>query len=274
MEESIVSFFEQWIEEFARAVEMFTGERPTLSQKPVEKSQVEEWEAKRDEFQWWEQETEDPQRFKAWVGAEEACWTALAGSSGDGNEAKELFHEILSQANQGAAAVLSSSFVTPVKFGAGSATPPSPLQALRVVAVRVVFRDAPLPSLLVVLEPKAAKILDGPESGMAAGDLPVAQSANLASALRANSPMLDRLMDLHLPVSVLLGQTVMPIRDVLKITSGSLIELERQLGDYVEVMVHGTIVARGEIVSIKGNYGVRIKEVISRKDRFALKDAA
>jgi hypothetical protein len=42
----------------------------------------------------------------------------------------------------------------------------------------------------------------------------------------------------------------------------------------VEVMVHGTVVARGEIVAIKGNYGVRIKEVISRKDRFALKDVA
>ena len=95
---------------------------------------------------------------------------------------------------------------------------------------------------------------------------------NLVAA--AHASMIERLMDLNLPISVLLGQTVLPIRDALKISSGSLIELDRQLGDYVEVMVHGTVVARGEIVAIKGNYGVRIKEVISRKDRFALKDAA
>jgi flagellar motor switch protein FliN/FliY len=81
-------------------------------------------------------------------------------------------------------------------------------------------------------------------------------------------------MDLHFPVSVLLGQTSLPIRDALKITSGSLVELDRQLGDYVEVTVHGTVVARGEIVAVRGNYGVRIKEVISRKDRLALKNAA
>jgi len=275
MEESIVSFFEQWIEEFARAVEMSTGERPVLSQEPAEKNQIDEWDARRGELQWWEQETEDPQRFKTWVGAEGTCWTVLAGGSGDRNEATELFHEMLSQANQGAAAVLSSSFVSPVKFGAGSATPPGSLQALRLAKVNVAFRDAALPSLVVALEPKAAKVLNGPEPDVPPSDLPLVQPANPAIvSLKEPPPILDRLMDLHLPVSVLLGQAVLPIRDVLKIASGSLIELDRQLGDYVEVMVHGTIVARGEIVSIKGNYGVRIKEVISRKDRFALKDAA
>jgi flagellar motor switch protein FliN/FliY len=86
--------------------------------------------------------------------------------------------------------------------------------------------------------------------------------------------MLSRLMDLQLPVTVLLGRAVLPIRDVLKISSGSLIELDRQINDYVEVMVHGTVVARGEIVSVRGNYGVRIKEIISRQDRIALQDAA
>jgi flagellar motor switch protein FliN/FliY len=55
---------------------------------------------------------------------------------------------------------------------------------------------------------------------------------------------------------------------------GSVVELDRKVGDHVEIMVHGTIVARGEIVSVKGNYGVRIKEVISRQDRIALHKAA
>jgi flagellar motor switch protein FliN/FliY len=272
MEESIGGFFEQWAEEFARAVEMFTGERPTLTYKPAEKAQTEEWEAKRAEFHWWQQETEDPQKFKAWAGAQEACWTALGGEPGDGNDPKELYQEMLSQANQGAAAVLSSSFPTPLKFGSGSVNAPPAFASLRLAEVSMVFRDKPLPALVIAIETSAAKILEGPESAKPATDAAESDTSPALSAQRAS--MLDRLMDLQLPVSILLGQTLMPIRDALKITSGSLIELDRQLGDYVEVMIHGTVVARGEIVAVRGNYGVRIKEVISRKDRFALRDAA
>jgi flagellar motor switch protein FliN len=88
------------------------------------------------------------------------------------------------------------------------------------------------------------------------------------------TPMLRRLMDLELPLAVALGRAVLPIEDILKMTSGSLIELDRSVGDYVDLMVHGTVVARGEIVSVKGNYGVRIKEIISRQDRLALREAA
>ncbi len=82
--------------------------------------------------------------------------------------------------------------------------------------------------------------------------------------------MLERLMNLELPLSVALGRAVMPIRDVLRVTSGSMIELDRTVDDYVELIVHGTVVARGEVVSVKGNYGVRIKEIISRNDRLTL----
>ncbi len=101
-----------------------------------------------------------------------------------------------------------------------------------------------------------------------------AQPHDLAPATSGENtyaPMLQRLMDLELPLAVALGRAVLPIQDILKITSGSLIELDRSVGEYVDLMVNGTIVARGEIVSVKGNYGVRIKEIISRQDRLALR---
>jgi flagellar motor switch protein FliN len=273
MEESIVSFFEQWSEEFARAVEMFTGERPTLAQKPPANAEIAEWEAQLDKYQWWQQETEEPQRFKAWLGAQETCFSAL-GEQGEGSDPKELFQEMVSQANQGAAAVLSSRFSTPLRFGALSASSLSSLSSLRFTVVSVNFKSTGLPDMVVVLEPAAAKILDGPEPDKTAAPPANTQVTVPQAAISVNATMMERLLDLELPISVLLGQTVLPIRDALKIASGSLIELDRQLGDYVEVVVHGTVVARGEIVAVKGNYGVRIKEVISRKDRFALKDAA
>ncbi|HEX4169831.1 MAG TPA: FliM/FliN family flagellar motor switch protein [Bryobacteraceae bacterium] len=86
-----------------------------------------------------------------------------------------------------------------------------------------------------------------------------------------DAPMLRRLLDLELPLAVLLGRAVMPIQEVLKLTSGSLIELDRSVSDLVDLLVHGTVVARGEIVSLRGNYAVRIKEIISREDRFSLR---
>ena len=82
--------------------------------------------------------------------------------------------------------------------------------------------------------------------------------------------MLGRLMDLDLPMSIALGRAVLPIRDVLKLSAGSLVELDRRVGDNVEVLVHGTVVAKGEVVSVKGNYAIRIQEIISQHDRAAL----
>src|SRR5262249_2880821 len=86
--------------------------------------------------------------------------------------------------------------------------------------------------------------------------------------------VLDRLMDLDLPMSIALGRAIMPIRDVLKLSAGSLVELDRRVGDNVEVLVHGTVVAKGEVVSVKGNYAIRIREIISQTDRAALQRKA
>ena len=85
---------------------------------------------------------------------------------------------------------------------------------------------------------------------------------------------MQRLMDLRLPMSVVLGETRLLMEDLLKLTPGSILELDHEVNEYVDVTIHGTVVARGEIVSVKGNYGIRIKELISQQDRMALKDAA
>ena len=129
------------------------------------------------------------------------------------------------------------------------------------------FRGADVGVIILLVEKSALSIL-GPDEP---ATLPPA-SEQLAGTV--TSPlMLSRLMDLRLPVSVLLGRATITVRDALKLMSGSVIELDRQVGDYVDVMVHGTVVARGEIVSVKGNYGVRIKEVISRQERIKLHEA-
>ncbi|MCC7176138.1 MAG: flagellar motor switch protein FliN [Bryobacterales bacterium] len=85
-----------------------------------------------------------------------------------------------------------------------------------------------------------------------------------AEALSA-SATLDLLRDIELPVSISFGRTEMALQDVVKLTAGSVIELDRSVNDPVSVIVNGTAVALGEVVVMEGNYGVRIREVLSRE---------
>jgi flagellar motor switch protein FliN/FliY len=77
----------------------------------------------------------------------------------------------------------------------------------------------------------------------------------------------DLLFDVELPVSVSFGRAQVPLKDVLKLNTGSIIELNRAIGDPVEVIVNNCVIARGEVVVVEGNFGVRIQQVISRQER-------
>jgi flagellar motor switch protein FliN len=78
---------------------------------------------------------------------------------------------------------------------------------------------------------------------------------------------LDLLFDVEMPVSVSFGRAELPLKDVLKLTSGSIVELNRSVTEPVEIIVNNCVIARGEVVVIEGNYGVRITQVISRQER-------
>lgn len=88
-------------------------------------------------------------------------------------------------------------------------------------------------------------------------------------ALRDNSvsKTFDLLLDVALPVSVSFGRTSLQIREVLKLNTGSIVELDRFVTDPVEVIVNNCVIARGEVVVVEGNYGVRINHLASRDER-------
>jgi flagellar motor switch protein FliN len=81
------------------------------------------------------------------------------------------------------------------------------------------------------------------------------------------------LLDVEMPLSVSLGSTYMPLRDVLKLTTGSIVELDRLILEPVDIIVNNCVIARGEVVVIEGNYGVRVMDVVSRNDRMAVRHA-
>lgn len=78
---------------------------------------------------------------------------------------------------------------------------------------------------------------------------------------------LDLLMDIPLEVSVELGRIEMLIRDVLELGAGSIIELRKAAGEPVDVLVNGCLIARGEVVVVEDNFGVRITEIPSPSER-------
>jgi len=78
---------------------------------------------------------------------------------------------------------------------------------------------------------------------------------------------IELLYDIELPISVSFGQTEMALKDVLELDAGSVIELDQSVNDPVSIIVNRTRIAKGEMVMVDGNYGVRILEVESTADR-------
>ncbi len=77
--------------------------------------------------------------------------------------------------------------------------------------------------------------------------------------------MMDTLMDVELPVAILLASRQAPFSDVLKWGPGAVVEFDAGLGDPVEVIVNKQVVARGSIVLVDGNYGVRVTNVLANE---------
>lgn len=82
-----------------------------------------------------------------------------------------------------------------------------------------------------------------------------------------NQQRLDMILDIPLKVTVLLGRTRWPIKDILGLSPGSVVEMSNLVDEPVEVLVNGTLVAMGEVVVVNENFGVRITNIIGPEER-------
>ncbi|MDD4334892.1 MAG: flagellar motor switch phosphatase FliY [Desulfotomaculaceae bacterium] len=78
---------------------------------------------------------------------------------------------------------------------------------------------------------------------------------------------LDLILDIPLKVTVLLGRTRWPIKDILGLAPGSVVEMQSLVDEPVEILVNGTLVATGEVVVVNENFGVRISNIIGPRER-------
>jgi flagellar motor switch protein FliN/FliY len=84
---------------------------------------------------------------------------------------------------------------------------------------------------------------------------------------QVESKNLDMLLDIPLQVTVELGRTKKTIKDILEMSAGSIVELDKLAGEPVDIFVNQKMIAKGEVVVIDENFGVRVTEILSQRDR-------
>ncbi|MCM2338606.1 MAG: flagellar motor switch protein FliN [Lysobacter sp.] len=88
-----------------------------------------------------------------------------------------------------------------------------------------------------------------------------------ADAGTAGDLNLDVILDVPVSLSLEVGRARIPIRNLLQLNQGSVVELERGAGEPLDVFVNGTLIAQGEVVVVNDRFGVRLTDVVSPAER-------
>lgn len=260
--QSILALGEAWARELGKVLEGMTGERPDFEAAPGALPPDAG-------LLWWKQFLDSSPGSAVWIGVSPEACSALGQSilsgagidSSDADEQKNSFFEVVRQSLAGFAGVAGAQIGRDVACGDGSEEEP-PSAAIAVCEIRLNRPAGALSPLYFVANRELMECL----SPAAAADQNEALVPATELSTRAYST-LNLLMDVELPVSVSFGRTRIRMQEILNLMSGSVIELDRAIAEPVSVLVNNCVVARGEVVVVDGNYGVRINEVMSRTER-------
>jgi len=261
MSRGLTVFAQDWCHAFSRVCEMVTGTKPELSWSGDESPAAPVPGDIEGHFWWNHVIAGEAAQYPVWIQTPRRTWSKIVASLElpDDEQGQQAFSDILSQALMAVAQEIAGrkriKLTVPSAQAAGSSQP----EDLAFRTIQIELGEEHLPDIIVGVDSGFASELQAEEQPPA--DEEVQGPPN---------PLFERLIDLELPVSVVLGRATLPIREILKITPGSLIELGHQVGDPVELVVENAVVARGEVVAVRGNYGVRIHQLISRQERMML----
>ena len=261
----------KWMEHFAQALEAMCSERPDFSSQPQPLS-TEQIAAGADAILWWRQDFSAAPEARCWIGAATASWQMIgvqvlkaAGIEDGGTEdLRNTYLEILNQSLAALSQSVSARVGKEVTCVTGSQTAPESAEAYS-EEVSFLLGQVECSLLLVFTERFALALEKEPETQNPSPS--GGRSLQTQPAASGPSKSMELLLDVELPVSVSFGRAQLPLKDVLKLTTGSIIELNRAVSEPVEVIVNNCVIARGEVVVVEGNFGVRIRQVISRQER-------
>lgn len=89
----------------------------------------------------------------------------------------------------------------------------------------------------------------------------------VGGSAEGNTANLKRLENIEVQLTVEVGGTKISIGDLLKLTDGSVVELDRLAGEHLDILVNGTLLARGEVVLVGERLGIRFTEIVSPEKR-------
>jgi flagellar motor switch protein FliN/FliY len=92
-------------------------------------------------------------------------------------------------------------------------------------------------------------------------DLNETSASSAVETFPLQEPNLDLVLNVELNVTLRFGQRLLSLREVLDLATGSVVELDRQVDEPIELLLDGKVIARGEAVVVDGNYGLRVTEV-------------
>jgi flagellar motor switch protein FliN/FliY len=118
-------------------------------------------------------------------------------------------------------------------------------------------------ALLSLLEPTIAQQQESPVPEPPSASPSKSRVHETVPTVASGDDDLGRVRDLELPIRVSFGKANVALKDVLKLSTGSIVELDRSIHDPVEIIVNDRVIGRGEVVVTEGNYGVRIQEIVS-----------
>jgi flagellar motor switch protein FliN len=260
----------EFVSGLTQALEGMSGDPPTLTVDPEPGPLAE------GQLAWQQPLSTGP---SAWLAAAEAVWAEIgdltlraAGiEDSDAATARSTFVEILGQAFSVLARGIGKRLQGEVTCGAGQESTAPP--ALNWTSLTVVIGNAPPKQLSIAFDDALIHELVEAETAQAAATEDSGKAASPDHAAGMHQPpitasrTLELLLDVELPVSVSFGRAQLPLKDVIKLTTGSIVELNRTIVEPVEVIVNNCVIAMGEVVVVEGNFGVRIQQVISRQER-------
>jgi flagellar motor switch protein FliN/FliY len=255
---------EEWGRQFTRTVESMIGESVLMTLAARELAPDE-----RQDLLWWEQPLSLSPEARIWIGAGSQSWEEIGSrvlrSAGVDDAPPEdirgTYLEIVNQSLAGVASAVSTRVRKEIACLEGHAAAPPSSMGNEAYSFEFTLGEQGF-TLRAVFTLALANLAESPAQMAAklATDRPRPTATAPAGSI-------DLLLDVELPVCVSFGRAQLMLRDVIKLTTGSIVELNRALAEPVEVIVNNCVIARGEVVVVEGNYGIRIKQVISRQER-------
>jgi len=272
--ETVRALLDAVAEGLAQVLESMTESRPQASWEAAAGTLAETGPGADAEMIWWRQKLQILPQPAIWVGAPRAAWEDLGArplkAAGvepvETSDARSTWLEILSQVLGGVARSATAWLGEEVTCadGAEEAPPAATAGWFRIV----VTYDAALPPIWVL---PGAELIEKLEKAAATADeskaAPATPVGPAAETPAGPGRTMELLLDVELPVSLSFGRSQLPLKDVLKLTTGSIVELNRGVSEPVDVLVNQCLIARGEVVVVDGNYAVRIQQIVSPQER-------